>query len=198
MGLRRIVAPEAAPLSLAAAKEVLKVEHDQEDALIESLIEAATELLDGDKGDLGLCLEPQTWEWTRPGFATPYGEPLRLPLAPVISIEAIEYLDPDGALQTLASDAYQLDPDCTPARLYRAPWASWPAVAGSPAAVTIRFRAGHPEGTPAPLLNVMRMLITRWFYYRNDVSVGKSVAELPFGAERLIRKYRVWHPEEQG
>lgn len=58
-GLTRSVAPTALPVDLDAAKAGLRIEHDDEDDLIESLIAAAT---DDAENRLHRALLPQTWE----------------------------------------------------------------------------------------------------------------------------------------
>jgi uncharacterized phiE125 gp8 family phage protein len=63
-----VTPPVAAPVSLAEAKAHLRVDFDDEDALISGLIDAATQHLDGWSGVLGRALMPQTWEMSLDRF----------------------------------------------------------------------------------------------------------------------------------
>jgi len=74
----RTTPPATLPVSLTEAKLHLRVDHDDEDLLIEGLIGAATDHLDGWTGILGRCLEEQEWRQDFDGF-----ENFRLPLYPV-------------------------------------------------------------------------------------------------------------------
>lgn len=58
----KLVTPPTADLaSLADMKAYLRVDHDDEDALIGDLTAAAVAYLDGWGGVLGRCIMPQTW-----------------------------------------------------------------------------------------------------------------------------------------
>lgn len=57
----RVTPPTASVVSLEDMKEHLRVSHDDEDFLIQSLTDAAVSWLDGWDGALGRCIMPQTW-----------------------------------------------------------------------------------------------------------------------------------------
>lgn len=76
-----LVPPGDAVVTLGEAKDHLRVLHDDEDALIASLIETATAYLDGLDGVLGRALGPQTWRAVfSEGSCTD-----RLPIGPIVS-----------------------------------------------------------------------------------------------------------------
>lgn len=76
-----LVPPGDAVVTLSEAKDHLRVLHDDEDALIASLIETATAYLDGLDGVLGRALGPQTWRAVfLEGSCTD-----RLPIGPIVS-----------------------------------------------------------------------------------------------------------------
>lgn len=57
----RVTAPTVPVIDLGEAKAHLRVLHDDDDALIQGLIDAAVSWMDGWDGVLGRCIMPQTW-----------------------------------------------------------------------------------------------------------------------------------------
>lgn len=57
-----VTPPTADLVTLQEAKRHRRVEHDEDDAVIESLIASAVGTLDGWTGLLGRCIMPQTWK----------------------------------------------------------------------------------------------------------------------------------------
>lgn len=96
-----LITPPTDPVvTLAEAKDHLRVSHDDEDWLIAGLIDAATAHLDGVGGVLGRALNPQTWRAVFCGGAA--GE---LPLVPVISKMAPVTADGETTVQFVAGYA---------------------------------------------------------------------------------------------
>ncbi|RAP39570.1 hypothetical protein BYZ73_19900 [Rhodovulum viride] len=63
-----LVTPPVRPVvSLEDAKTHLQIDHDEQDAMIEGLVLAATAHLDGWRGVLGRAILPQTWQETHVG-----------------------------------------------------------------------------------------------------------------------------------
>jgi uncharacterized phiE125 gp8 family phage protein len=103
----QVVAPLVEPISLEQARAHLRIDRYDEDALIASLIAAATAHLDGWSGILGRALINQTWSQKFPRF--PSRAVLGLALAPVQSIVSITYFDADNVEQTLARISHSSD-----------------------------------------------------------------------------------------
>lgn len=175
--LTRVTAPVVDVLSLAEAKEHLRVDHNDEDTLIQSLIGAAVAWLDGWTGVLGMALEPQTWEMTLDRF--PVGE-FCIPLGPVTTVESVKYLDPEEVEQTLAAAEYETNGD----RIR--PVSGWPSISAAYGAVKVRFIAG--TGTPESIKHVVRLLIGHW--YENRESVGDKMEAVPMAVDMLISPIR--------
>jgi len=175
--LALITAPAVEVLSLAEAKEHLRVDHDDEDTLIEALIGAATAWLDGWTGVLGMCLEAQTWEMTLDRFPA---REFCIPLGPVVSVDAITYVDSDDVEQTLAGTEYE----AAGARVR--PVDGWPSTSTNYDAVKVRFTAG--TGTPENIKHVVRLLIGHW--YENRESVGDKMEAVPMAVDMLIATIR--------
>lgn len=98
-----ITPPAAEPITLAEAKTHLRVTHADEDALIGVLISAARMHVER---VTGLRLINQTWEQALDAF--PDGA-IRILLGPLVSITSVEYLDADGAPQSVDPSDLVLD-----------------------------------------------------------------------------------------
>ena len=198
MALRLITAPAVEPISLTEAKAHLRINHTDQDTLIELYIKAATAYVDGENGFLGRALVTQTWELVIDEFPTE-GEIL-LPLPPLQSVTSIEYDDGDGLPQTLATSEYTVDTVSEPG------WVTfgeggWPTTFDGINAVRIRYVAGYspssdspPDLTanvPASIKAAMLLLIGSMFANREQTIVGVIASQLPFGVEQLLRPYRI-------
>jgi len=194
--LRLIEAPTESALSLADAKAHLKVDLDDDDHLIASLITAITAHLDGADGILGRTLAPQTWELVEHAFPP---TALSVPLPPLIEIESIKYLDPAREEQTLAPDKYRvIDGGWGRALIIPAYDAGWPATASELDAVRIRFRCGYQNASspprlavPEPIIQAMKLMLSDYYDQRGSVVVGAAVSRIPEAAERLLLPYRI-------
>jgi len=152
----RTAAPAAQPVTLAAVKAHLRIDFSDHDDLLDTLIEAATDRLDGYRGLLGRAIVTQTW---RQDFAS-FQPKLRLALAPVASIEAVTYYDGAGGLQTLAADAYVLLTDAAGSYVAPAPGATLPGVYQRPDAVRVTYVAGvAPEDVPRGLQVAIMLMV---------------------------------------
>ena len=189
-----ITPPAIQPVTLAEAKLHLRVDHNDEDALIQSLIRAATEHLDGWTGILGRCLVEQVWRQDHDRFA----REMSIPLGPVIAVQSITWRDPAGQLNTVPSGSYDLRIDEAGNAVIRfdADYV-FPTNLHESRAVAITFKAGYPTnpGPPAtstvpdPLKVAILLLIGHWYQNREAVSAA-GMASLPFAVEALIAPYR--------
>jgi uncharacterized phiE125 gp8 family phage protein len=197
MALRLITAPAAAPLTLAEAKAHLRVNHDDEDALINGLIDAVRGHVDGKDGFLGRALVTQTWELVLDKF--PAAE-IKIPLPPLQTVESIKYDDGAGLEQTLAANQYSVDNASEPGWVMPVT-ARWPTTLDAINAVRIRFVAGYaPDANSPPDLaaNVpgaikaaMLLLIGSLYEHREAIVIGQTAVQIPWGAEQLLRPFRV-------
>lgn len=154
--LRLITPPASLPVTLAEARDYLRVDSDFEDAGISALIAAAVNLLDGRNGILGRCLEPQTWELVLDRFPT--GAEIRLPLGPVASVTSIAFTDPAGAEGIVAAPDFELDAmSAFGAWIVPHSGFAWPATMEVVNAVRVRFVAGTgtPAGVKAAILDMV-------------------------------------------
>lgn len=197
MALRLITAPAVEPISLAEAKAHLRVDHTDEDAMIATYIHAATSFVDGENGFLGRALVTQTWELVVDAFPT---NEIKIPLPPLQEIVSVIYDDSVGDAQTFADTSYYVDDVSEPGWVIPVT-SGWPSTIDAINAVRIRFIAGYPPGTDSPVdlaANVpgsikaaLLLHVGALYAHRETVVVGQTATALPWGAEQLLRPFRV-------
>ncbi len=114
--------PTAEPLTLDAAKLILKVDDAAQDAWIAGQVTAARETLERDTGRWIAAAD-----YTVTYDAIPSTGVLRLPRGPVQTITAIRVFDATGVPATLPPTAYALDGASEPPRLVLAAGTGAPA-----------------------------------------------------------------------
>ncbi|GLS79906.1 head-tail connector protein [Paracoccus marinus] len=171
MRLVLVVPPAATPITLSEAKAQARVEHDDEDLLIQQYIDAATAWLDGPAGILGRCLVTQTW---RAELAAVTG-PIRLPFPDTVIDRAV-FTDAEGGELI---HAFELQDQRPLLRLRSG--------LGRPAAITFTAGYGAPADVPAAIRQAMLLLVTQWYEHRQVTGTGTA---LPFSVEALLAPYR--------
>lgn len=192
MSLELVTAPAVEPISLQEAKDHLKVDSTDEDALIEALIQGARQHVDGRDGWLGRQLITATWDLTLQTF--PATDFILLPLPPIQSVTSITYTDTDGDSQTFASSKWSLSNDLNwRPRVDLAYGETWPSTRTEADTVVVRFVSGYgvQADVPAPIRAGMLLLIAHWYEHR---SAGESVniTEVPRTVDALLEPYRIW------
>jgi uncharacterized phiE125 gp8 family phage protein len=180
--------PAVEPVGLVEAKLHLRVDIDDDDSLITSLISAARESVEK-QGSLTLI---STGLVAR---TKAFASEMLLPRPPLISVDALKYVDADGVLQTLDANEYQVSNGSHPGRIWRAYGASWPATRDQPQAVQVEYTAGFgdaAEDVPAALRQAMLLLIGAWYEHREEIITGTIVSRLPApaAAKHLISNWR--------
>ncbi|MEG9884636.1 MAG: head-tail connector protein [Hyphomicrobiales bacterium] len=183
------VAPSGEPVSLAEAKAYLKVEYDEEDQLIQSLITAA-------RAHLELATRrafiTQSWSlfldrWPRSGM-------VNLPLSPVGSVDALRVYDPQDSVSVVAASEYGVDVQSQPPRVVRSGHGEWRHSLRSLNGIEIAFTAGFgpkAEDIPAPLRQAILLLVAHWFENRQPLIIDGDCVEMPLTVKALIAPYRM-------
>ena len=177
--LDTITAPASQPVTLNEVKDHTRVDSDDDNLLLQTLLTAATEHVEA---VLGRQLNPATYELHLGGF--PAGN-LSLPRPPVSSVETITYRDPDGTEQTFTDWLAYLDRDAP----FIAPVTSWPATEDHPDAVVVRFIAGFDQ-VPDRARVAILALVSHWYEHRTP-NEG-NVREVPHHITRLLNTTRTW------
>ena len=190
MSLTRLVAPTERLLTLAEAKQHLRVEGAEDDQLIESLIEAAEGHLDGADGILGRALVTQTWRLRLDRWPD---DEILVPLPPLRSVSKVEYVDTSGNVQVWDAAQYDVDTESEPARIRPAYGYTWPAARLVPGAVRVEFEAGYggAADVPRPIRQAALVLVGHLYEHREATITGTIISEVPLAFRNLVAPYRV-------
>lgn len=188
MRLTLTTPPASMPIDLASAKKHCRVDHGDDDTLIEGLIEGVVSYLDGPSGILGRAIMPQTWLLELESWPGEFS----IPVEPVRAV-TVTYVDDDGATQTLDAASYDLEQWPS----FAATW-SFAADVDRPVLGDVRYpvkfsiEAGFAsaDDVESGLKTLMLMLVAHWYENREAVVVGTSTGELPLAASTLLAKYR--------
>lgn len=195
MALSLVTVPSGEPVSLDEAKTHLRVDVEDDNALIDALIAAAREYVEA---HTRRALLTQTWDLALDSFGDrDYWTcgAIRLPKAPVTAVTSITYVDGNGDSQTWSADEWDADlpsgPTARRARVYPAYSYSYPATRCQPNAVTIRFVSGYGAAgdVPSAMKAAMLLLIGHWYARRESVNVGNISSELPITVDALLAPY---------
>lgn len=206
--------PLVEPISLAEAKAHLRVDIDDDDALIQNMIRASRRKLEDTYSHsfitqslvLGLdrFVQPGTplpsfgfasvgmYGWgpggTQWGWMQPSWSVIEL-RPPLQSVTSISYVDPTGATQILANTGYTID-QSIPGRVFPALNKIWPVTALLPASVSIEFVSGYttPELVPDNLKAALRLTLGTLYENREQSIIGTRIVavELPEGVAELM------------
>lgn len=174
-------------VALEDVKQHLRVDYDDDDTYIGSLISAATTWIGGQNGWLGKSLSRQTWELSLDAFPR---EKILLPMPPLVSVDGIEYVDTDGNTQEYSDfRAFGVESDES-GYVLPSYGEAWPETRNEPEAVKIAFTAG-PQTVDVAIKQAILLLISGWYANRESVSDRPSNA-LPFGVDALLMPHRNW------
>lgn len=190
MSLTLVTAPVGDPVTLSEAKAHLRVTASDEDSLITSIITAARNIAET---ITRRALMTQTWDWKFGAFPDSW---LDVPLAPLVSVTSISYVDTAGTTQIWSSAKYSvIDAGAMTAtgRIVPAYGESWPSVRGMPNDVTVRFITGYggASSVPAEIKWAILLIIGELYARRESSLVGATIVNVPYSAEALLMPYVV-------
>jgi uncharacterized phiE125 gp8 family phage protein len=200
--LQVVTPPAAEPLDRATVKAHLRVDIDDDDALIDGLISASREVAES---RTGRALMPQTLALYLDEFPPSlrsgsleriqFADPIRLPRPPIQSVTSITYTDYTNTVNTMAPTDYQVDTTSEPGRIVPAFATSWPLnLLRSIGAVKVLYVCGYADAAHVPqsVKQGMLLLIGHWYETRETVATSGAVAkEIPLAATALFNRNRV-------
>jgi len=187
--LTLVTAPTIEPLETDNdLKKHLRIDHNEEDDLIDGQITAARAYFED---VTHRALLTQTWRYTLDAW--PDGPVIALPRPPLQSVTDIKYLDEDGNETTWGSSNYVVD--TAGGRVALASNVGWPAVSLYPiGAIRITFVAGWTsvDAVPAQMKQCIKLLVGHWYEHREGVSEGAIQREIPFAVKSLVHLNRAY------
>jgi uncharacterized phiE125 gp8 family phage protein len=185
-GLDLVTPPASEPITLAEAKAHLRVDHADEDTLIEAYIAGARSSVEA---VLKASLLETVWQYRIDGG---FPREIRLPIGPVLTTNglAVTYVDGAGAVQTLDPASYQASLGST--AVIRPAYALvWPVTRPELDAVRVTFRAGWPAAAdlPAAVRAALLLMIGHLYANREAVIPAGALTELPLGVHNLLMPF---------
>jgi len=183
-----IVTPAASePITLTEAKNFLRVDVSDDDALITALISAAREMCESYTRRILVTTTIDEFFDGFPNYRNNISKDIiYLSRGPVQSVENVKYVDEIGSEETVAASYYVVDKISEPARI--ASTAGWFATNGIINQVIVRYVVGNSVADiPKPLLQGMLLIISDLYDKRED-----RVHRLPTASEYLFNPFRIF------
>lgn len=195
-----VVIPPVPFVTWEEAKAHLRLDSDDEKAMVEAMIAAATGHLDGPDGWLGRALGLQTLEMFLPSFGV---SSIAVPVPPAVDIVSVEYVDSNGETAMLDADDFELS-----GNMLRPVWPdSWPSAQWRGChgeTVRIRYRAGYAvnpdadpvvSSVPAPIKAAVLLMVGDLHRFRgtaSDMNINATAIPMSVTVEALLQPYRVY------
>ncbi len=177
--------PTAEPLSLAETKRFLRIDHGDDDALVQSLIKGARQRVEA---RTGRALISQNWRIMMDSW--PFGGRVALPVLPVQAVDAVRLYDAWGVAQIVSVPVYNLVPGTEPPVLD----ASAVASPGRPRdGIEIDVTAGYGPAAadvPEPLRQAVRLLAAH-AYAATGPDGRRPAGDEPREINALLSPYRL-------
>lgn len=184
-----VITPPAPLVTWADADAHLRLSGDETDRLyVEGLIAAATAHIDGPEGWLGRALGVQTLEARFSAAAS--SRFLRLPYPPFLEFVSGLYVDELGVEQELVAEDLEVLGSDLSAVSGVFPWSGRPL---RREAVRVRYKAGYPNGVPAPIRVAILMMVGDMYRNRTTTQPGtQSAVPMSIKVEDLLAPFRVY------
>lgn len=185
MSLLLVTPPASEPVSRADAKLHLRVDHGDEDTLIDTLIAAARLYV-----ELRLRRVLVTQGWRLFLDSWPSSGTIELPLRPLSSVDGIVIYDLDGTPVTVPATDYLVDLVSDPPRIALRGNRPRPGLAVNGIEVDLTAGYGAPADVPAPIRTAILQLVAHWYERREPVAFGGQPASVPDTLDGLLDPYR--------
>ena len=186
MTIAELMPPAVEPVTLAEVKAHLRLDTDDEDALLAALVRAAREHLEA---ETGLCLIVRLLRLYLDDW--PEGRVIQIARGPVQAIEMLTVYDDFGVPVDVSTAGYVLDGAARPARLILP---ERPATGRAMNGIEIDFTAGFGESgadVPDTLKRALLLHVAVMFELRGVIAAEDQPGAVPEGYDRLVAPYRL-------
>ncbi|MBX6328574.1 MAG: phage head-tail connector protein [Pseudolabrys sp.] len=186
MSATLLAPPVVEPITLAEAKNFLRVEHDDDDDLITALVSGARSHVEN---ATRAALITQRWRLSLDGW--PEEGRIEIRPAPLQALAAARVYDENGAARDLDTQAFVVDNAASV--LAFAP-SALPRPGRIAAGIALDVVCGYGEtgaAIPEPLRQAVRLLVAHWYENRGLVAIGHETALLPQTVAALLAPFRL-------
>lgn len=169
-----LMPPDSEPVTLEAAKLFLRIDHDDENSLINDLIRSAREQIET------LCSQTLIQRQQQAIWTQPFSSCLRFPTNPIQAVSNVVVYFPDGQEQSITD--FDVNLRATPATLGF-------DIPKGVSTIVATIHAGYgatAEDIPMPLRQAILLLIGQGYEQRN----GNDLQTIPMMVDALIMPYR--------
>lgn len=176
-------------VSVAQAKEHLRVTHSDDDTYIETLITACRQSLEiSTHRALG---SSQTYQIGYKRFPTTYHR-LVIPNPPIVSVSSLKYYDTNNTLQTVSSSDYTFENNGSGvAYLAMNDAYSYPTLSSERVDTVILTCVCGYTALPKPLHQAMLLLIAHYYDTREPVAYGAVPIKVQRTVDFIANQYKV-------
>ncbi|WP_371396211.1 head-tail connector protein [Fretibacter rubidus] len=184
MPMINITPPAVEPVSLDYAKIFLRVDTDDDDALITDLIRAARIRVEAMIGG-ALITREMRLTTTRVS-----GRGVFINHHPITDVTSVAVLDNAGARVNVGLENVTVNLRCQPPVVSLSAHNNWQAILSGASAVEIDVVAGHgsmPEDIPMPLRQAVLLILAQSYEFRGD----DNAPPVPMMVDALLMPYRM-------
>lgn len=189
--LQLMEAPAITPITVAEAKQQMRIESSDDDAYITRLIAAAVAYTDA-RGSLGRAMITQKWAQS----FYEHDSRVYLKIVPAKTLTAVKYYDTNNVQQTATTSDYMLVANDDWAYVEPVSGKTWPSTYNRTDAIRLEFEAGYgaaASDVPQQVRHALMMLVAHWYENREDTA-EKVPESIPFGFEMLLNTERTsWY-----
>ncbi len=172
-------------ITVEEVKAARKIEHSEEDALLETLIKSALQYIERRTGQIFVKREQEEMVLDQ----LPTGSNgVELQWTPVRAVQSVNYLNVSGVSEALGAGDVYLDSRGVYPVLYPLNGAQWPESTCARGSVTVVADIGYSE-LPHDIRLAALLLIGHFYENREAVVIGVTAESVPHGFEMLIADY---------
>ena len=185
-----VTGPARQAVPTALVKQYLRVEHSEDDGLIDVMIVSATQQIE----DMTRrALTTRTYDMYLDRFPSGRAS-IMVPRPPLVSVSSITYTATDGTSTVLPTSEYRVVEKKEPGEIEPAFGKSWPTARRQGHSVAVRFVCGYgdEDNVPQPLVTAIMQTVSDLYENRESFITGTISADLPFSARNLVWPYRMF------